>query len=454
MLGYLLLFVALVLYYIKRVRYISLFLYISFMLGSYGGFNLWTDQILGAKNMDLALIYTFVINISFILTSSNPLDPLKGRSTPWIVCYEVLLVFLLCSVIFSYVHYNFTPFQILQGGRSYLLLLSLPILIRVKPYELQKILELCLWITVLTSILYILQIVVGRPLMPYPYDVSKDPSTGLVRLYNSPALLTFFLIASFVCPRFFPGNINIYRILFITTLICTLGRTGIITTLFGIILATMMMGKSPRIIKVIVILGILILPFQDMLTERFEKGGTANDINSVMGGAATSYSGGEGTMTYRMAWIYERYTYLKARPLGERIFGLGLISGSQAKVYKMYHFQIGLQTENGEISQLTTPDTSYGNLLSQLGFVGMFIYLAFCVSMAVFLYKNRKKFPMALICAAHIGILLIGSIGSSALSEPRYFIFYFLAMAMLDKRFMNQRLLNRNSKWLLMKNNI
>ena len=210
MLGYLLLLTALVLYFIKRCRYISLFIYVSFVLG---GFNLWTDEVLGVKNMDMALIYTFVIIISFLLCRSNPLGPLKSRSTTWIVCYEVLLVFLLCSMIFSYVHYNFTLFQILQGGRSYLLLLSLPILIRVKPFELQRILELCLWVTVLTSILYILQIVVKRPLMPYALDYYPDPATGLVRLYNSPALLSFFLIASFVCPRFFPGNINIYRFL-------------------------------------------------------------------------------------------------------------------------------------------------------------------------------------------------------------------------------------------------
>lgn len=454
MLGYLLLFVALVLYYIKRFRYISLFLYISFMLGSYGGFNLWTDQILGAKNMDLALIYTFVINISFILTSSNPLDPLKGHSTTWIVCYEVLLVFLLCSVIFSYVHYNFTPFQILQGGRSYFLLLSLPILIRVKPFELQRILELCLWVTVLTSVLYILQVVVGRPLMPYTLDYYPDPFVGLVRLYNSPALLSFFLIASFVCPRFFAGNVNIYRVLFITALICTLGRTSIITNLFGVLLATAMMGKASNSIKVIVVLGVLLLPFQDMVTERFEKGGTTNDINRVLRGGAANYSEGEGTMTYRMAWIYERYKYLKDRPLGEQIFGLGLISGSQSKVYKMYHFQIGLTTGKKEIAQLWTPDTSYGNLLSNLGFAGMFIYLAFCVSMAILLYRNRKMCPMALICATSIGVLFIGSISGSALSEPRNFTFYFLAIAMLNKNFMNIRLLNRNSKWLLMKNNI
>lgn len=452
MLGYLLLLIALGLYFSKRYRYISLFLYISFMLGYNGGFGLWNNEVLGVKTMDLALIFTFVINGFLLITLKNPFRPFKGHKHFWPVLYMVLVVFLMCSAVFSYVHYNFTPYQILQGGRSYLLILSLPILVRVKAWELQRIMELCFWITVVTSILYILQVVVGRPLMPYSsYGYSLDSTTGLVRLYNSPAMLSFFLIASFICPRFFPGNVNIYRIIFFAALMCTQGRTYIFTTLFGVVLATVLAGKASSFLKTVVVLGILFLPFTDMITQRFEEGETRDDVTNVLNGGATEYSSGDGTFTYRWAWIYERYDYLKDRPLGEKVFGLGLISGSQPVVYKMYRFQIGLTNEYGEIHQLNTPDTSYGNLLSNLGFVGMFVYLGFCVSLVLFLYRNRTKLPMLVICTADLLIMFINSMSGSGLSEPRNFAIFFLAIAMLYKGNISNRLNNRDSKWLLIK---
>lgn len=452
MLGYILLLVALGFYFSKSYRYISFFLYISFMLGYNGGFGLWNNELLGVKTMDLALIYTFAINGFLLITWQNPFRPFKGHKHFWLISYMVLVAFLLCSAVFSYVHYHFTPYQILQGGRSYLLILSLPILARVKPWELQRIIELCFWITVVTSVLYILQIIAGRPLMPYNGEYSIDSSTGLVRLYNSPAMLTFFLIASFICPRIFPGNVNVFRVIFFAALMCTQGRTYILTSLFGVVLATVLAGRATNFVKAVAILGILFLPFMNMISQRFEKGGTENDVANVLEGRVTDYISGEGTFTYRWAWIYERYDYLKDRPLGEKVFGLGLISGSQPIVYRMYHFILGLTEENGQVSQLSTPDTSYGNLLTKLGFVGMFLYLVFCVSLAIFLYRHRKEFPIVVICASQFIVLFIGSMSGSALSEPRNFAIFFLAVSLLYKRKVSSRLLNRDSKWLFVNN--
>ena len=448
MLGYILLLIAIGFYFSKSYRYISVFLYVSFMLGNNGGFGLWTDNVLGAKNMDLALVYTFIINGYMLFTRQNLFRPFRSYSHAWLTWYKVLIGFLLISAVFSYVHYHFTPYQILQGGRSYLLLLSLPILVRVKSVELQRILELCLWITVLTSVLYILQIVFGRPLMPYG-DFNLDSATGLVRLYNYPALLSFFLIASFVCPRFFSGNVNVYRIIFFVAVVCTLGRTYIFSTLLGVVLATVFTGKASTLMKTIAVLGVLFLPFMGMITQRFDKGSTGADIRNILSGGVTEYSSGDGTMTYRMAWIYERYDYLKDRPIGEQVFGLGFISESQAVVSRMYRFSTGISDEDGKIGQLSTPDTSYGNLLTKLGFVGMFIYLGFCISLAVFIYRKRMEFPMMIVCAAGFMVLFIGSMSGSGLSEPRNFTFYFLAVGMLYKGNLCIRHLDRSSKWLL-----
>ena len=124
------------------------------------------------------------------------------------------------------------------------------------------------------------------------------------------------------------------------------------------------------------------------------------------------YNMGEGgTLTYRIAWVYERFDYLIHRPIGEQIFGLGLISDSQPIVNKKYNFMIGLRDEStGETYQLYTPDISYGNLLSRHGFVGSIIYLCMLVNFAIFLYKDRKANAFTIVCSAMIIMLFVGSI--------------------------------------------
>ena len=122
MIGIIFLVIALLLYGSPRYRYLSYFMYVCMLLG---GLSLLTDSVLGVKNKDIALVYTFSIN-AFLLFQHKFTFPSKEW---WVRCYKVLLFFLVGSVLFSYFYYRFTSFQILQGGRDFLLLFSLPILI-------------------------------------------------------------------------------------------------------------------------------------------------------------------------------------------------------------------------------------------------------------------------------------------------------------------------------------
>ena len=56
MLGYVILLISLYLYTKSRYRYLSIFLYLSYMMGYLGGFGVWNDIVLGCKTMDLALL--------------------------------------------------------------------------------------------------------------------------------------------------------------------------------------------------------------------------------------------------------------------------------------------------------------------------------------------------------------------------------------------------------------
>lgn len=428
MIGYLLLLIALLLYIKPKYRHWSFFLYLSFMMGYGGGFGLWTDEVLGAKNGDLAIIYTFVISIVMIFKRQYNIPKWS-----FVVQYKCFILFLFASVLFSLFYYHFTPFQILQGGRSFLLIFAFPILVNIKQRDFDKVLQLLIKVCVLTSMLYILQTISRHAIMPYG-EFDTDPTTGLPRFYNSPANLDIFLAITFLKPGLFKGRIIYYRILFFLALVCTLGRTQIITTILLVFIALFFDGKIQKIGKYVIVIGVMMLPFIGVLSDRF-TGDKASDFSDIQAGNfKEGYVQGrdQGTLLYRFAWVYERYDYIIHRPLGEQLLGLGLISDSQPWVDKHYNFKIGLSNPDGiGAVQLSTPDISYGNILTRLGFLGGIIYITFIVSLLFFLLKRRKDNVFILVSAASIMLLFINSFTGSLMSETRSFTIYFLFLSFL-----------------------
>lgn len=428
MIGYLLLLIALLLYIKPKYRHWSFFLYLSFMMGYGGGFGLWTDEVLGAKNRDLAIIYTFVISIVMVFKRQYNIPKWS-----FVVQYKWFILFLIASVLFSLFYYHFTPFQILQGGRSFLLIFAFPILVNIKQRDLDKVLQLLIKVCVLTSMLYILQTISRHAIMPYG-EFDTDPTTGLPRFYNSPANLDIFLALTFLKPELFKGRIIYYRILFFLALVCTLGRTQIITTILLVFIALFFDGKIQKIGKYVIVIGVMMLPFIGVLSDRF-TGDEASDFSDIQAGNfKEGYVQGrdQGTLLYRFAWVYERYDYIIHRPLGEQLFGLGLISDSQPWVDKHYNFKIGLPNPDGiGAVQLSTPDISYGNIMTRLGFLGGVIYITFIVSLLFFLLKRRKDNVFILVSAASIMLLFINSFSGSLMSETRSFTIYFLFLSFL-----------------------
>ena len=145
------------LFFFKDHRFISYFLYFGFLLDGYG---ILIDPLLGGvKNGDLALIYTFLISIILVLKNRYHLPIINV--TIW---YLIFLTFLICSALFSYIHYDIPLYHIIQGGRSYLLILSLPILINVSKANAEKLIRIFSIMTIAVGIVDLLQIIFQIPL--------------------------------------------------------------------------------------------------------------------------------------------------------------------------------------------------------------------------------------------------------------------------------------------------
>ena len=145
MLGVALLVLSLLLYFSKKGRLMSYFLYVGFLLDGYG---ILIDPLLGGtKNGDLALVYTVLISILMVLKGRYHLP--FNATTCW---FGIFLAFLMCSAVFSYFHYDIPLFYIIQGGRLYLLILSLPILINISTVNAKKLIRIFAIMTIVIGI--------------------------------------------------------------------------------------------------------------------------------------------------------------------------------------------------------------------------------------------------------------------------------------------------------------
>lgn len=428
MLGIVLLALAIILYIGNKKKW-SILLFVFF---SMDGLRLMTNEALGMKTYDIAFIYTIVICLYSVIYEKR--THVENRIIrQFVIC---LFLFLICSALFSLYYYKFTIIQIIQGGRSLFIFLCYFFIRKLHLQDIHWIIKALYYITLLHAVLYVIQVITGLPILPYSLAEKIDNSTGLRRYYNYPLLLPFFLFMLMIAPQYLHlKNQKTAWTIFILALICTLGRTYITTTILCMMVGLILKGTRFKKILIYICLGCLFFVlFSDVLIARFEKGGeTKNDIEEIISGeyinrAYTGNRKGEGTLTYRLTWVAERVIYLSERPIGEQLFGLGMISDSQESlVQRLYQFQHGAYSkESGNIYQLKTADIAYGNIITQFGYLGSFILLSLWIYILYFGYHYSKIHPYSICLTQLILFYVIDSVSGTTISETGYLAFPFL----------------------------
>ncbi len=432
MIGIILLILSIVLYLFGRKRW-SLLLFVSFATR---GLGFLTDEVIGIKNNDLAVVYTLVICLYSVIYERKERVK-EDRLLSLLI--KALFIFLICSVAFSWVHYQFTPYQILQGGRQHFIILSYFFLRKIERKDVIWLLRMLFYITLLHSVLYIIQVLTGAEVLPYKYagEVKEDQYTGVLRYYNSPHLLAFFLYMTMLYPlRNYVLN-NMAAAAFLAALLCTQGRTAISIVLICLLLGYLVRGRLSGSVRIAIIICLVLLPFTELIISRYEESSTKDDIQAVLNGDfidKVNYGEPiEGTLMFRFAWVYERALYLSERPFSEKIFGLGMISDSQKDVVNsMYHFTVGLIDEETELPvQLGTGDIAYGNMLTQLGYCGGFLLLFIWIRLAILFFKRRKVDSLLLCMSLFVISRILGSVSGSHISNAAYLAIPFLMLPIM-----------------------
>lgn len=440
MIGLLLLFLSII-FYVKDKKRWSLLIFLSFC-GN--GFYILTDNILGIKNQDAALIYFIVIFIYSLFNERHIKYVHNFRIEKWL---KVFFIFMLFNVLFSIIFYQLDLIQIIQGGRRYFIIFAFYFIRKIKTSDVEWLLRKIVYITAITSVLYIIQCQTGWPVLP-DSDIyySNDSVDGTLRYYNFPPFLDISLLLLIFHLKYFNGwkNVFVIAIMFVA-LLCTQSRTLIAGIIMVVLIGLYINGSYRKMVKYGLLGLIVITPFMPILMERFESDdkSTGGDLQAIIDGDFMNVNGQfAGSMTYRFALVYERMEYLANRSIGEQIFGMGLLSDQQEQIVRrMYHFNIGLRDrETGEVAQLSTPDIAYGNLICRLGFVGMAIYLVIWGIMFVQAYKNRKVNMIVFCLFLYLFNNFVCSFSCAIISYtenivlPMMLIVYMDKMKLLNKR--------------------
>ena len=423
--------------YICGNKKVSLLIYLFLISGFFG---LMPLDILGIKCNDILFVYTFIICIY-----SHFFEPYYELEDSNIGKYiRTLFLFLICSALFSYIHYNLSFFQIIQGGRNLFLFLGYFFIRKTNKDIIVWLFRWMYYLTLLTSILYILEVATGLPFLPSAFaleNISVDKSTGINRFYNSPLYLPLFIYVSILTPQLI-RDLKFNKIapfVFCVAQLATLGRTEIIVVVMILLIGFLLHGQVDRIVRYTIIGFLFLLPFMEVIINRFEINNMGSDIENIINlefikkAKAGDMDFYDATMTYRFAWLYERVDYLYNRPVLENVFGLGMLSDSQEEIVnRMYRFYIGLESD-GHICQLYTPDLAYGNILVQMGYCGGFIYIGLWISIIIYLYRNRNISPYIFV------IMLLGigymfrSLSGSMISNTKTLNIFFLFMALIPQ---------------------
>ena len=432
MLGVLLLIIAVSLF-IRKKRKESFLLFVVFLMD---GFGIISKSITGIGMQTLAFIYMLVICL---------LSQMKKKVLPLDKYIKFFICFLFCSVLYSFFHYGLNAFQIFKGGFSHFLCISYFLFKMLRKDEIEWIFRILFYVTFVHSSLYIIQVLTGLPVLPYYTDVASiDESTGILRYYNYSPLNTLFLFLSIFYTSFLPTKYKRgFLVVFFLAEILTLGRTHISLTILCILLAILLQKKQSKKMVMIIILSIAMIPVANVISDRFMNSETSSDIEDILNGNyKTMITGGNfsgKTMTYRFALVYEKIDYLEARPFGEKVFGLGMLSETQPElVHRRYNFNLGLVDENGNKSQLYSPDISWANMICWFGYFGTFLFTLLLVLIMRTLYKYKSMHPLIFTGFFYVLHNLLGSFSGATLNSGFLclpFLFYILTYKIKDQKY-------------------
>lgn len=308
----------------------------------------------------------------------------------------VLLLFLFVSYLISIFLYHIPAFESLKYVRKYILLLTPFIFALFSTEEIEDTIKILFKITVVQCVLYLLQPILGMPILTGVYTEGQTSLFGIFsipRFYNIPVYLWFFMF--YVCYRRDMGERQRFFlvILMFLPVIVSMHRSHLIAYISVFILSATMVHLK-KALPFIVVLMIFLIPFSSLLSDKAAKNESITDIKGAFELEYEDFNAGkdgEATFTFRLMHFYERMDRALEKPV-TALFGLGYMAEGSNYSNANFDFFIGLENEEtGDISQLETSDIAWSEMIVRLGFVGIIIYMLYYILLMLFFLKDKKN---------------------------------------------------------------
>jgi hypothetical protein len=268
----------------------------------------------------------------------------------------------------------------------------------MEPADYTKVFKFAVYVTSFTSLLYVLQPIIGTSILQMSSEQSVIDGDGVARYYNLP-----FLIAPVMFLLFF--NSSSTGILF-KNLLLAINASAILLSqhrnyIASVIICFLVFAWKSKTVKstsfaLYILLGIVGLVAVDgFFNNRLSKGLselTESAISQRSTNKLISLSNVSSTTEFRTLHFAERFDYVNQDPL-TFLFGIGLIN-EDAPEAQLLSFNIGAETEYGEVLQVYTDDIAWSMILLQLGVTGLLLLTAAHCSLFYQFFQGNHKDPL------------------------------------------------------------
>lgn len=276
-------------------------------------------------------------------------------------------------------------------------------------------------VTIVFSCLYILQYVMG---VCFLYPAKDSISSGFPRYSNYPIFLYFFLIYEIL--HFLREKRRLWVIVvFLVAVILVQARSGFISIAIAFLLYYFLIEKKVKqiigilLFSCVVYLVLLFTPF----AERIQA--VSTDVARVEFNSE-NYSGGDGTFTFRIALLAERFEYISREP-ETLLFGAGPMNENSPKTEERFNFRITTWVNNfTKKMKIDTMDLTWANVLLKYGLVGVGLFVWQLLRLLCLFKRFAKKDIVSLSACLYIFFLFPLSFFSDLMEAPVIFMIVFI----------------------------
>ena len=402
------------------------------------GFNLVSEEMMENGLFTKGLDYAILIICGMVLIDSFCIkNHLKPDKLIWFIL--TFYVFLALCVIYNRLVVGVGWTEIVRTARYNVLWIAYLVFRSMTKEQLYSLLKCLFWVTVVCSVLYLLQIVLNEHILIKAMKSSvKLFGIKFPRFYNQPAMLQIFTFMAIYFNPYRGEKKIITTTILVLALLGAFHRSLIIAFILAILIGYII--RLPRIKRIIALttISVLSLFFIVFLGYKFVNSRTIIDIANITSGNVSADIDIDieklhnSTFTFRIAHLLERNQYLLDHPKA-MLFGAGLMTEDSKITDSMFDFATGLAEEITERTvQLDTGDISYSILFLRYGYLGSFLNLTLYGFLLAYFYKYRAN-PVGLFSFTYLIVVMVGTFFSQILTLPISFLLPLIAYSLMKK---------------------